>query len=211
MPRVALVRDDAEHAEQRRRQIGVDLDQALVAALVPVVGTPRLALHELDAEVLAGELDQRRGPPPRLGQCRVHHGPELVRGDLHLRPAPAHAAGGRPRRGLALSAEARTRAASIFSAARHVVELARGLLTASSRSPDSRRRNASTATSCFRAPPLGLRLAAHPLQQHARLGQQIGKRARLALRGLLFPFRRAVVRVDVRFVVAADHLRTSRT
>ncbi len=75
MARVALVTRQIDGPVDEHRQVGVDLDEALVAALVPVVGAPRLVLD-------------------------VGHGEGLARrqGDVRKRPAPALGDGGRGRR-----------------------------------------------------------------------------------------------------------------
>ena len=52
MAGIAFVTGEIEGAVDVDRQIGIDLDEAAVVALVPVVATPRLAGHVLDLEAL---------------------------------------------------------------------------------------------------------------------------------------------------------------
>ena len=61
------------------RQVGVHLDDAAVAALVPVVATPGFVTDELDLEPLAGgQRDSLSRLAPALGDGRVEHRPEAV-------------------------------------------------------------------------------------------------------------------------------------
>src|SRR5262245_10921271 len=52
MPWISLVAREVDRAIDGDRQFDVDLNDAGVTALVPVVGAPRLALHVLDGELL---------------------------------------------------------------------------------------------------------------------------------------------------------------
>ncbi len=52
MAGVPLVARQVDGAIDVNRQIGVDLDQAAIVALIPVVATPRLVRHVLDGEAL---------------------------------------------------------------------------------------------------------------------------------------------------------------
>ena len=76
---IALVTGQVDGAIDVDRQVGVDLDQAGEAALVPVVGAPRLVLHVGDGEALArGQGQVRLGPSAALANRRLEHGVELV-------------------------------------------------------------------------------------------------------------------------------------
>src|SRR3546814_20512673 len=64
VPRIALVTAKIERARQADRQVGVDLDQAVIAALVIIIAAPALVRHEFEAEALAfGHRDVHRAPP----------------------------------------------------------------------------------------------------------------------------------------------------
>ena len=56
------------------RQVGVDLDDAAVVALIPVVAAPRLVVHVLQRERLAvGQCDVRMGAFAAGGDRRTEH------------------------------------------------------------------------------------------------------------------------------------------
>ena len=82
MAGVALVTRQIDRTVDIDRQVGVDLDQTAEVALIPVVAAPRLVSHVLDGEALTdGQLDVFQRPPPALGDGRLEHLVEPVRGN----------------------------------------------------------------------------------------------------------------------------------
>ena len=65
---IALAAAEPNRAIDRDRQIGVDLDQALIVALVPIVRAPWLPFDELHREALVlAEREMRDRAPPATG------------------------------------------------------------------------------------------------------------------------------------------------
>ena len=82
MARIALVACHIERPVDEHRHVGVDLDQALVVPLVPVVAGPRLPLHVFEGEGLAGrQLHVARGPLPAGRDRGLEDGVEFSRRD----------------------------------------------------------------------------------------------------------------------------------
>jgi hypothetical protein len=80
--RIALVAAQIQGAADIDRQVGVDLDQAVGPALVPVVAAPRLLGDERQVELLARrQLDVLLGLGLAGGDAGLHHRLELVGGD----------------------------------------------------------------------------------------------------------------------------------
>lgn len=70
---------EVDGAVDRDREVGVDLDEALVVSLVPVVGAPGLAGDVLDREALAGrQFDVRPRPVPALAYGGSEDGVHLL-------------------------------------------------------------------------------------------------------------------------------------
>src|SRR6185295_1284599 len=99
MTRIALVAGQVDRAVDRNRQVRVDLDQALVVALVPVVAAPGLARDVLDGEALVG--GQRDVPRRAIAAFRDRGAKDSVH--LFLRDLEL------PARGLVTLHEARGR------------------------------------------------------------------------------------------------------
>src|SRR6185312_9391840 len=79
VPRISLVAGEVHRTVDEDRQVRVDLDEAVEAALVPVVAAPRLVGDVLDDEAFAGrQLDMLRRTPPAFGDRRVEHGVQLL-------------------------------------------------------------------------------------------------------------------------------------
>src|SRR5712671_3628403 len=83
---IALVAREIDGAVDIDRQIRVDLDQAAVVALIPVVAAPRLVRDVLDREGLGGwQLDVRQRAATPLGNRTLEHaGNTVVRDDEPL-------------------------------------------------------------------------------------------------------------------------------
>ena len=82
MARVSFVTTQIYGALDVGRQIRIDLNQAEVIALIPVVAAPRLVIDELDFEVLAfrqGKTRQR--PCATLGNRQVKDTLQTIFGD----------------------------------------------------------------------------------------------------------------------------------
>src|SRR3546814_19800015 len=61
---IAFVAAEVERAREADRQIGVDLDQAVIAALIIIIAAPALVGHEFEAEAFAfGHRNMRHAPP----------------------------------------------------------------------------------------------------------------------------------------------------
>src|SRR4051794_16713808 len=73
--RITLVRCEVDCAVDVDRQVGIDLDDALVTALVPVVAAPRLVAHVFNREAL---LIWQRDPVPRTPAALVDGPVEYV-------------------------------------------------------------------------------------------------------------------------------------
>src|SRR3546814_1515860 len=55
---------EVEREREADRQIGVDLDQAVIAALIIIIAAPALVGHEFEAEAFAfGHRNMRHAPP----------------------------------------------------------------------------------------------------------------------------------------------------
>src|SRR5690242_14107776 len=73
MAGIAFMAAQVHGAIDRDRLIGVDLDLALIAALVIIVGAPALMIDESEREVLAlRQRDVREGAAAALIDGRVH-------------------------------------------------------------------------------------------------------------------------------------------
>ena len=71
---IALVAREIDRAVDVDRQVRVDLDQAPVVALIPVVAAPALAGDVLDAETLAGRQRDvlQRAAAAGIDRCLEH-------------------------------------------------------------------------------------------------------------------------------------------
>jgi hypothetical protein len=71
MPRIAFVAAELDRAVDDDGKVGVDLDQTLIAALIPIVGARALARHKLHLDVLVGrQLYMRQGAPAATRRSR---------------------------------------------------------------------------------------------------------------------------------------------
>ncbi len=89
--RISLVAGQVHRAVDEDRQVRVDLNETVEAALVPVVAAPRLVGDVFDDEALAGrQLDVLSGAPPAFGDRRLEHGIEPVAGNDEALPEGLH-------------------------------------------------------------------------------------------------------------------------
>src|SRR5689334_25323810 len=80
MAGVPLMAGEIDCPVERHREIQVDLYQAMVLALVPVVGIPGRALHVLEIEPLAWrQSDVSQRARPAGGDGRLEDGVDLGR------------------------------------------------------------------------------------------------------------------------------------
>jgi hypothetical protein len=74
------------------RQVGVDLNQAAVVALIPVVAAPRFLRHVLDGECFVGrETHVRERPAAAFGNRQIEDARQPVRRDDELLPVDVEA------------------------------------------------------------------------------------------------------------------------
>ena len=79
MAGITFVAAELDRAVYEDRQIGVDLDQTLIAALIPILGAPAVAGHKLNLEVLVGgQLYMSERTPAALGDRGAHDGVESI-------------------------------------------------------------------------------------------------------------------------------------
>src|SRR3546814_8766976 len=67
---IAFVAAEVERAREADRQIGVDLDQAVIAALIIIIAAPALVGHEFEAEAFAFGHRNRRHATPAAARDR---------------------------------------------------------------------------------------------------------------------------------------------
>ena len=79
MAGIAFVAAELDRAVYEDGQIGVDLDQTLIAALIPIGGAPAVACHKLHLEVLVGRQSyMSERAPAALGDGDAHDGVESI-------------------------------------------------------------------------------------------------------------------------------------
>src|SRR5262249_17472052 len=77
MAGIAFVAAELDGAVYEDGQVDIDLDQTVIAALIPIVGAPALTCHKLYLEVLIGrQLYIRERAPAALGDRGAHDGVE---------------------------------------------------------------------------------------------------------------------------------------
>src|SRR5262245_6746350 len=82
MSRIPLMTGEVDGPIDVHRQIGVDLDETSILALIPVVAAPGLVRHVFDGEALAQwQLHVCRGARAALLDRRLKHQVELVAWD----------------------------------------------------------------------------------------------------------------------------------
>ena len=87
MARIAFVAAEIDGSVDPDRKVGIDLDEAVIIPLVPVVAGPALVGDEFQGEAFAiRQVDMADGAPPAFRDRRAHHLVEPVRRDHEAIP-----------------------------------------------------------------------------------------------------------------------------